>query len=139
MSFTDFLEKELLDHVFGGNTAGNVYTPPATLYVGLSTTAPQEDGTGITEPSGGNYARVSVANTSTNWSAATGNPSTKSNAQPVTFPQANASWGTVSHFFISDASSGGNIIVKGALTTSKAVGANDTPSFAAGDISVVLD
>ena len=52
MSFTNFLETELLDHVFGGNA----YTSPGTVYVGLFTAAPGEAGGG-TEVSGGSYVR----------------------------------------------------------------------------------
>lgn len=139
MSFTDFFERELLDHAFGGNTGGNVYTPPATLYIGLSTSAINEDGSGITEPSGNAYARVAVANTSANWAAAAGSPSAKTNAVAINFPQASGSWGTITHLFISDAASGGNVLVKSAVGTSKTIASGDTASFAIGDISITLD
>jgi hypothetical protein len=135
MSFTDFLEKKLLDHVWGGGD----YVRAGTVYVGLSTTTVNDDGTGITEPSGGAYARVAVTNNVTNFPASSGSPSTKSNGTAITFPQASASWGTITHFFISDASSGGNILASGALTASKTVGANDTASFAVGDLAITLD
>ena len=36
MSFSDLLENEILDHVFGAN----VYTSPATVWFGLSTADP---------------------------------------------------------------------------------------------------
>ena len=45
-SFTDALERATLDHIFGGPD----YTRPATLYIGLSTTPINDDGSGITEP-----------------------------------------------------------------------------------------
>lgn len=135
MSFHDYLEKKLLDHVLGGGD----YTRPGTVYVGLSTSAPNDDGSGITEPSGGAYARVAVTNNTTNWPVSTGNPSTKSNGTSVDFPQASGAWGTVTHFFIADASAAGNVLASGALAASKTVGANDTLSFAAGAITVTLD
>jgi len=47
MSFTTFLENEVLDHVFR-NAA---YTPPSTVYIGLYTSATGAGGTG-TEVSG---------------------------------------------------------------------------------------
>ena len=56
MSFFDYLENKVLDHVVG-KTA---YTSP-TVYIGLSSTTPAEDGTSVTEPSAGAYARVSTA------------------------------------------------------------------------------
>jgi len=64
-SFTDFLENELLDHVFG-NAA---YTSPATLYIGLSTSTITDAGGNVTEPVGGSYARVPVTNNATNFPA----------------------------------------------------------------------
>lgn len=131
-SFADFLENKLLDHAFGGSD----YTRAATLYIGLSTTTITDAGGNITEPSGNNYSRVSVTNNSTNFPAASGGA--KSNGTAITFPQASGSWGTVTDFFISDASSGGNILGYGALTTSKAVTNGDTVSFAIGDLDITL-
>lgn len=131
-SFTDFLELELLDHVFGAAA----YTAPATLYVGLSTTTITDAGGNITEPSGGAYARVAVTNNATNFPAAAAG--SKSNGTAVNFPTATASWGTVIDFFIADASSGGNILGYGTLTVAKTVGSGDTPSFAIGDLVITL-
>ena len=133
MSFADFLENELLDHVFG-NAA---YTAPGTLYVGLSTTTPADDGTNITEPSGGAYARVSSTNNLTNWPAAAGG--SKSNGVPVTFAAATASWGTVTHFFLADAPTGGNILGSAALAASKLIDINDQASFDTGQLTITLD
>lgn len=134
MSFTDFLENELLDHVWGAAA----YSAPATLYVGLSTTTPADDGTNITEPSGGAaYARVAKTNNLTNWPAAVSG--LKENGTTVDFPTATGAWGTVTHFFISDAASGGNILASGALTTPKTIDNGDTASFAVGDIDITLD
>ena len=42
MSFTNFLETEILDHVF----AGAAYTAPGQHYLGLFTAAPGEAGGG---------------------------------------------------------------------------------------------
>ena len=134
MSFTDFLENEILDHVLGGAD----YTRPASVYVGLSTTTPNDDATNITEPPGGNaYARVTLTNNATSWPAATGG--LKENGVNVTFPTATGSWGTVTHFFIADAPSGGNVLMIGALTTSKTIDNGDTAQFSVGDIDVTLD
>jgi len=132
-SFSDYLENQLLDHVW----SAAVYTPPVTLYVGLSTTDPLDDGSGITEPSGGAYARVAVTNNATNWPAAVGGA--KANGVAIQFPTATASWGVIGWFFISDAASGGNMIGHAALTTSKTIDSGDTASFAIGDLDVTLD
>ena len=132
-SFADFLELEVLDHVFSAAT----YTAPATMHVGLSTTTITDAGGNITEPSGGSYARVSVTNNATNWPAAAAGA--KANGAAFTFPAATASWGTVTDFFISDAASGGNILCYGVLTTPKTIDSGDTASFAIGDFDITLD
>ena len=126
MSFSNYLETEILDHVFGGNA----YTAPATLYLALFTSNPDEDGSG-TEVSGTSYARTSVAFT------VSGN--TASNTSAVEFPTAGGSWGTVSHVGIYDASSAGNLMAYAALTTSKAIESGDVFRVPAGDLDITLN
>lgn len=129
MSFSDYLENELLDHVFGGAA----YTAPATIYVALSTTATTDDGTGTTEPVGGGYARVAAT-------FGTASGGSISNTATVTFPESTGAWGTVTHFALYDAATNGNLLAHGALTTSRTVdGAGITLSFAAGQLTVTLD
>lgn len=126
MSFSNYLENKVLGHVFGGTA----YTAPSTLYVALFTSDPGEAGTG-TELSGSGYARQSVAFT------VTGNAATNSAA--IEFPTATASWGTVTHAAIYDASSSGNILASSALSTSKTIDTGDVLRFPAGDIDITLD
>lgn len=133
MSFTNYLENALLDEVFGGVN----YTPPTTLYIGLSTSAPTEAG-GVTEPTGNGYARASVTNNATNWPA-TGGDGTKANGTVITFPQASGDWGTVTYFFIADALTAGNILATGSLGVSKTIGSGDTASFGEGSLTITLD
>jgi hypothetical protein len=132
MGFTDFLRNEILDQVWGASD----YAEPATLYIGLSTTTPADDGTNVSEPAGSGYARVSVTNNLTEWPAASGGA--KDNANAITFPQATGAWGTVTHVVIYDASTGGNLLAFGALTTSKSIENGDTAEFAAGDLDITL-
>ena len=133
MSFSDFLENEVLDHVFGAAA----YTAPATLYIALFTTAPGDDGTGGTEVSGNNYSRVAVTNNVTNFPSASAGA--KANGTEIAFPTASGSWGTVVAAGIYDASTAGNLLGVGTLTASKAVGTNDTFKFAVGDLDITLD
>lgn len=136
MSFSDYLELELLDHILGGVSLP--YSPPANVFVALSTTTPTDAGGNFTEPSSGNgYARVQVANNSTNWPAASSG--SKSNGTTISFPQATGSWGTVTYFGVFDQLTGGNCLMTGQLTTSKSVGALDTVQFSAGNLTVTLD
>lgn len=134
-SFGDYLEKELLDHVFG-NAA---YAAPATLYLALSTADPLDDGSGLTEPAGGSYARLAVANNATNWPAATGATATKSNGVQFDFITATASWGVITHMAIMDAASGGNMLGHASLATSKTIDSGDTVNFKIGELDITLD
>lgn len=72
----------------------------ATQELGLSSTEPNAGGGNITEPVGGAYARLSIANNDTNWTPA--NNGAKANNTIFTFPEATADWGTVSHWVLFD-------------------------------------
>ena len=130
-SFSDFLELEVLDHVFGAAA----YTAPVTLYVSLFTVAPTDAGGG-TEATGGSYARVAVTNNATNFPAASAGA--KSNGTAITFPTATASWGSCVAMGVHDAASAGNLLAWADLAVSKTVGSGDTPSFAVGELDITL-
>lgn len=139
MSATNYLEKSVLNHVFGGPS----YTKPATVYVALFTAAPNDTQSSGTEVSGNGYARSAVTNDNTNFAALATDDivgSVKSNANAIVFPQATGSgWGTVTHFGIFDASSGGNMLFNGALGTSRTILAGDAPRFLAGQLTITAD
>jgi len=135
MSFSDFLEDELLDHVFGAAA----YSAPATLYIGLSSADPLDDGSGLNEPSGGSYARVAVTNNATNFPAASGGA--KANGTAVTFPTATATWvggADLTHFGVFDADAAGNLLGSAELSLAKPVLDGDTAEFAIGDLAITL-
>lgn len=136
---TDIFEQKVLDHIFTDPT----WTPPTTLYLGLSSTTPTEAGGNITEPSGGSYARV--ATVAADWSAASGTaPATKTNTATLTFPTASADWASaanLTHFILYDHitnTAAANIVAWGAFTTAKPVLNGDTASFAASAITFQL-
>jgi hypothetical protein len=127
MSFTNFLETEILDHVF----AGAAYQAPSTLYVALYTAAPGETGGG-TEVSGGAYARKTVT------FSTSGN--TTSNSADVEFATATASWGTVTHIGVFDSlSDTTNLMAYAALTSSKAIDSGDVFRIPSGDLDITLN
>ena len=130
MSFADFWEDEVLDHLFGKG----VYNPP-TIWVGLSTADPLDDESGLAEPSGNNYARVETSGS--DWDAASGGAT--ANATAITFPAASGSWGTVTHICLFDASSAGNLLASVALDSSQAVTTDQIPRFSTGEIDVTLE
>lgn len=134
-AMSDYLESALLGHVF----KGAAYAGPSTTYVGLSTTACSDSTTG-TEVTGGSYARVAVISNGTNWTGPSANNGTIANAAAVTFPAPTASWGSVTHWFISDASASGNLLVCAPLTTAKTINSGDAaPSFAPGALTFQID
>lgn len=141
-AMSDYLENKLIDHIFRGTS----FTAPVTLYVALFTTA-TDDASGGAEVSGGSYARVAITCNGTNWAntqasgtgVSSGTGGVTSNSSAITFPAPTASWGTVTHFAIYDASTGGNRIVHGSLTASKTVNSGDpAPQFNAGALTVTL-
>jgi hypothetical protein len=126
-AMSDYLENEILDHILGTGA----YTMPATVYVGLSTGSFNDDNSG-TELTGNNYARESI----TFAAAASG---TADNSAAVEFNAATGSWGTVSHFGLFDALSGGNLLIHGALTASKVISSGDILKIAIGDMDITAD
>jgi hypothetical protein len=123
MSFSNFLEQELLDHVF----AGAAYTAPTNIYVKLHIGDPGEDGTG--------------------------NPAAETTRQEGTFTagtnpilnDAAIEWTNVSnteeysHGSLWDNSTAGNCLGAGALGTPVSVTAGDNFTIPIGDLAVSLD
>lgn len=142
-SMSDYLENKLIDHTF----RATAYTAPATQYIGLSTTACSDSSFG-TEVTGGSYARVAVTSATTAWKgthgtttgASSGTSGTISNAIVNTFPAPTANWGVVTHFFIADAATTGNLNICQALTTQKTINSGDAaPSFAVDSLTIQQD
>jgi hypothetical protein len=124
---SNYLENKLLDHVLRNES----YTSPTTVYVGLYTSDPGDDNSG-TEVTGGSYARQIL-----NVTTATGGIVTSS--ADVTFPQATAQWGTISHIGLLDAVSSGNLLMHTPLTTPRLVDTGDVIKISTGDLTASLD
>lgn len=141
-AMSDYLENKLIDQLFRGQTAPTT----GTLHIGLLTSAPSDAGGG-TEVSGGSYARVAVSSSLANWAgtqgagttvASSGTGGGTSNNAAITFPTPSATWGTVTHFGIYDAATGGNLLFWGALTISKTINQSDTVTFPAASLSITF-
>lgn len=141
-ALSDYLENKVVDHLF----RATAYTAPTTIYVGLSTAACSDTGFG-TEATGGSYARVAITPATTAFKgthgtttgASSGTDGTIENAAAVTFTTPTAGWGTVTHWFIADAASAGNILLCAALTVSKTINNGDSVSFAIDALSIQID
>ncbi len=123
---SNYLENALIN-VTLRNTS---YTSPTTVYVSLHTADPTDAGTGA-EVSGGSYARKSAT------FAAPSNGVSATSAD-VTFDQATASWGTITHIGIWDALTTGNMLYHTPLTTSKTIDSGDIFKIASGSLTVTL-
>ena len=123
-AMSDYLENEILDHILGTGA----YTMPSSVYVGLATATFADDNSG-TELTGNGYTRVAA----TFNAAASG---TADNDAAIEFSAATSSWGTVSHFGLFDASSGGNLLIHGAFTTAKLIDSGDILKISAGDLDI---
>ena len=131
--FSDFFEAAILNW-FRGTTF-----PVATgsVFPSLHTSATTDAGGG-TEVSGNAYARQTMTKASGTWTApsATG---IISNTAAVTFPAATpATWGTVTHGALWDASTVGNMIMHGPLGTSKVIGIGDIFQYAIGALTITV-
>lgn len=123
---SNYLENALINATLRATN----FTAPTTVYVGLFTTDPTDAGSG-TEVSGGSYARQS---------ATFGAPSNGASVTTadITFPTATASWGTITHIGIYDASTSGNLLYHTPLDSSKAIDTGDIFKITSGNLSVTL-
>jgi hypothetical protein len=139
---TTYLENKLLSFIFKNN-AGSFATPGDSIYVGLATAVSDAEAGTVTEVNtstqDANYARQQVA--AANWTLASSSTDqqTVNNTNNIEY---SASSGvatyTVTHVFIADASTGGNILFVGALDASKAIASGDIFRINATNLSIEL-
>lgn len=118
---------------------GNVFktkenpTLPNKVYLGLSSTAPAVDGSGVSEPlASAGYERVELTNL--------GEPSNGviSNDSEISFPESSASWGTVTHFVLYDAPTNGNLLMFNVLSQSRSVETATIVMVKTGSLKITL-
>ena len=130
---SDYLEDNIIKHLFRTGS----FTKPTSLYVALFTAAPSDSGGG-TEVSATGYARVANNPADGAWAATSGTNGLTSNVGAINFGTWSTGPTTVTHFGIFDASTSGNLIVWGSLTSSKTVNAGDSFSIPAGSLTVTV-
>ncbi len=146
MSMTNAAEQALLDLLFLNTDWANIgdagglqnSAAAGSFYISLHTADPDEAGAQNTsEVAYTSYARVAVARTSGGW---TRTGSTIANTALVQFPQCTGGSATATHFGIgTDSSGAGNLLLKGALTSSLAISNGIQPQFAAGDLTASVN
>lgn len=119
---------------------GNVFktktTPvlPEKVYLGLSSSEPDIDGTNVTEPSTlSGYSRIELTE-----KLGEPNNGVISNTADISFPESSASWGTITHFVIYDSESDGNLLMFESLTQNRSVETATIVTIKAGNLTVTL-
>ena len=120
---SDYLEDELLDHVFGNAT----YTSPASVWVKLFLADPTDDGTGTA-------ALETTRKQATFGTASGGSITTTADIEWTNVSTTE----TYSHIGIYDASSGGNLLCHTALDASRAITAGENFTIPSGSLTVTL-
>lgn len=118
---------------------GNVFktklspTLPDKIYLGLSSTTPNVDGTGVTEPlDSSGYSRVELTTLSEPVNGVI------SNNSDVSFPESSTSWGNMTHFVLYDDIVDGNLLMFEALTQSRSVEAATIVTVKNGGLKLIL-
>ncbi len=121
MYATNYFEEKFLNVL-----RGVPFSTPSKLYIGLYLSNPGETGTGGIEASYSGYKRVEITfkePTSMNNGIGIANSAT------ITFAQASVDSGTVTHIGVSDALTGGNMLLYGELTEPLTIKANESPTL----------
>lgn len=111
---------------------------PTNYYIGLSSTAPTEEGGNVTEPSssGTGYTRVQLS------SLTTPENGVITNSAAISFPESLADWFSASspaqYYVIYDAQSGGNLLMYNQLTTSRVIETNTIATIKASSLYLQL-
>lgn len=139
---TTYLENKLLAYIFK-NDSGSFSSPGDSIYVGLATAVSDAEAGTLTEVNtttqDANYARQQV--TAANWTltADSADQQTVNNTANIEY---SASSGvatyTVTHVFIADALTSGNILFVGQLDASKAIASGDIFRINATNLSIEL-
>jgi|GEM_PF-1806343 len=110
---------------------GTAFAPDDPLYFGYSTANPEDDGSGVSEPSGNNYSRAS----NSSWTAVA-NGIVRNSAQ-INFPTPSGSWGTLTDLLVCD--SVGNLYFYGKLLYSQSPGTSASVYIPVGEFVIGLE
>ena len=134
---TTYLEHAVLDFIFKNNSE-SFTTPGDSIYIGLATAVSDPEAGTLTEATFTNYARQQV--TAANWTLASGatDAQTVTNAANIEYPASGGTTETITHAFVVDAASSGNIMFVGALDASKTIASGDIFRINAGNLTIEL-
>ena len=131
---TYYAANKFIDSLSGGGA--NLGT---AIYIGLSSTSPSRDGTGVTEPDAGKgYKRSLITHTGTSQNMDIAALGAASNKEIIFFSEATQDWPTCTHFVLYDAPTGGNLLAYGSLTAAITPTANTVPIVRVGNFTMSI-
>ena len=128
MAFSNYLEDEITGWINGTTFDA----APTSTFVQLYSQDPTESGSAT----GALYTRVSVA--AGGWTRGTNGVGTLTNTNVITITSSAPSGATVTHVAVFDSSTGGNMLISGALTSSRIVAIGDEVRFNATSLTLTV-
>lgn len=129
--FSTFLSQIIINITLRGDS----YSIPAGHYLALFTSDPTDDNVTANEVAGGWYARQTTGA----WTAPVGTGNSTSNTTQITFPAVTTTPVTVTHWGMYDASTSGNLLYSGALTSSKTLAVGDVLVVGANQLVLTIE
>ncbi len=132
---TTYFMNQIMGNVFGSKTDPAL---PQQYFLGLSTTAPNVDGTGVSEPNtpGDAYSRVLITCFSEPINGVI------HNTDSITFPESLHPWcdpaAPITHYAIFDAAEGGHLLVYDELAPSRIVEVNTVVAIKPESLTITL-
>ena len=128
---SNYLENAILNYFLRNQSVPQ----PTQVFLALYINDPTDADTG-TEVAGGAYARRQITFGAPTQSGARG---VVSNNQKVEFDIASSDWGLVSHWGIRDASTGGNLLVRGSFSRVENILTGNRFTIEIGNLQVTVD
>lgn len=137
MGLTTYAKNQLMSLLVGRT----YYTFGGNMYLGLSTTEPNESGQGVTEPVGNGYERVLIGSYGSSATYKMSDPvdGVSTNSSAILFPRAKADWGTITHVVFYTQATGGSLIGFSKLREPKPVPMDYVANFDVGAITLTID
>jgi hypothetical protein len=128
-AFSNYLEDQITNWI-----AGTSMTAPTATFVQLYNGDPTDTGSGGT----GLYSRITIASGTGSWTRGTGGNGTITNASAFTITSSATATASATHVAVWDASTAGNLLFFGALTTAKTVASGDEVKFNASALTLTV-
>ena len=134
---TTYLENKILSLIFKNN-AGSFSSPGDSIYIGLATAVADAEAGTLTEATFGAYARQQVTASAWTVPSVSTDTQTASNSANIEYAASTGTSNTITHAFVADAATSGNILFIGALDANKTIGTGDIFRINAGNLSIEL-